>query len=110
MATGEKRIAERHDVSLTATVFHEGEAMGLKCYVRDASATGCKLVTSHARDLPDKFEIVIQGIEQQIPARVVWRSNKQLGLKFRWPARPEPVDQAGECLDLSNGSVVREEI
>lgn len=102
MTTSDKRIAERHDVSLTATVFHECESIGLKCYVRDASTTGCKLVTSQARELPGMIEIVIQGMGQRIPAQVVWRTNKQLGLRFHWPARPKPVDQADDLFDLND--------
>lgn len=102
MATSDKREHERFRVVLGATVFLEHDSIGTRCCIRDASASGCLIVSSRVREFPDDLELVIDGIEQPLFAKIVWRSGKTAGLKFDWPSSREGDWVAEDWIDLSN--------
>lgn len=106
MANADKRSEERHNVTLTATVYYSGEEEGLRCCVRNASTKGCMLISSHVREFPSTLEIEVAGLEEPIPARVVWVEDKQAGLNFDWPEVPDAADDPADWLELGETTVL----
>ncbi|MGI9383314.1 MAG: PilZ domain-containing protein [Methyloligellaceae bacterium] len=88
----ENRIARRVKVAIWAVVSDLRRFCSIDCLVRDASLTGCKIVSSKIADLPDEIYIEVMGLPQTIVGRIVWRSTRMAGVKFIWDA-PEDLNR-----------------
>ena len=77
-----RRVAKRQKVCVQAFASDLGDAIDMKCVIRDVSKTGCKIVSSHIQDLPELIQLVAEGIDQPIRGKIVWRSGKIAGVCF----------------------------
>ena len=76
----DKRQAARRTVLKTGRIRFEKSSE--ICTVRDMSATGAAIDLAHTASIPDKFTLVL---EMELAARnctVVWRKDRQLGVRF----------------------------
>lgn len=82
----EQRRHDRFKVSMRATVCDRSEEqrVTISCLIRDASQTGCKLVSSRIHDLPDKITVEIPSLSRPIKGTIVWRAAPMAGVKFEW--------------------------
>lgn len=108
MPISEKRAIERHQVALVATIFYDAEPTGVKCCIRDANVGGCMLVSSLANEFPNAVEIVVDGLDARMQANIVWRSGKQAGAKFDWPAAKACEPKPDDWLNLGESTVLSE--
>lgn len=92
MENFENRIARRVKVAIWAVVSDLKRFISIDCLIRDASLTGCKIISSKVADLPDEICIKVQGLEQTIEGRIAWRSTRMAGVQFVWDA-PEDLDR-----------------
>jgi len=53
------------------------------CVVRDISFLGARLAFGSDTDVPDEFELAIDQVHMQRRCSVVWRSETEIGVKFR---------------------------
>lgn len=75
----ERRATLRKQVSVPARIFLAGRH--LECSTIDLSATGARLAVGMAATLPREFDVWISG-GLVLPARLVWRGKKALGVRF----------------------------
>ncbi len=100
MNTVKMRSEDRIMASSRATVSGMDGGPGVRCAIRDASSNGCMLVSSRVQELPDTVQVVVEGIEQPIDGKVVWRSRRMAGVQFNWPQRALPSQEADDWLEL----------
>jgi PilZ domain len=80
--TTDRRLERRQKVCVQAFASDLGDAIDTKCVIRDVSKTGCKIVTSQIQDLPELFQLIVEGIDQPIRGKIVWRRGKMAGVCF----------------------------
>ncbi|MGD0147807.1 MAG: PilZ domain-containing protein [Xanthobacteraceae bacterium] len=78
----DNRNTQRHCVLKPGTIsFSRGG--GIDCTVRNLSGTGACLDVASPFGIPDEFILMIRGDHYQHPCRVVWRSEKRIGIAFK---------------------------
>ena len=76
----DKRKAARRTVHKTGRI-RFGRSSEI-CTVRDISATGASIDAAGAASVPDKFELVLEMESAARKCTVVWRKDRQLGVRF----------------------------
>jgi hypothetical protein len=77
----ESRAAQRHRVLKAGLIeFSGGGAIG--CAVKNLSASGAALEFESALDIPDLLTLCIIPEPTKRQCRVVWRSEKRIGVTF----------------------------
>ena len=64
-----------------ARVVFNGRKSLMSCIMRDATDFGAKLVIGEPYLVPDEFELQVAGSPTR-PARKVWMSQNQMGIKY----------------------------
>jgi len=77
-----RRAERRQKVCVQAFASDLGDAIDMKCVIRDVSKTGCRIVSSQIRDLPELIQLIVEGIDQPIRGKIVWRRGKMAGVCF----------------------------
>jgi hypothetical protein len=77
----EQRRAERESTYKAARI-GAGPRATLHCGVRNLSATGACLRVDDPQDVPDTFNLVFDSGEPSRMCRVMWRSVRQIGVRF----------------------------
>jgi PilZ domain len=80
--TGEKRDQPRLRVMKAATIAFDGPGSGIRCTVRNISATGAALHVESQIDIPAWFNLVIAAEKFSKSCRVLWRKEKYIGVVF----------------------------
>lgn len=65
-------------------MFGDGKP-SLFCLVRDISDQGAKLEVSDVASVPEAFDLRVNGRDGVFRAKVIWRSDKALGVAFEAP-------------------------
>jgi hypothetical protein len=79
-AAADKRKAARRTVMKTGRI-RFGQSSEI-CTVRDMSGTGASIEVAAAASTPDKFELVLEMESAARKCTVVWRKDRQLGVRF----------------------------
>ena len=108
MARTEQRQHERFKVLLNGRVLLNDGSIGVRCCVRDASEGGCLVVSSRVLDFPDSVELVIDGFDQPLFAKVAWRTGRTAGLQFDWPAARQGGIVVDDLLELGSSLIIRQ--
>jgi hypothetical protein len=53
-----------------------------QCQIVDLSRTGVRLAVTNAKDLPNKFTLILSKNSRGRPARVKWRNGNEIGAEF----------------------------
>jgi len=77
-----RRVEKRQKVFAQAFASDLGDAIDIKCVIRDVSKTGCKIVSSQIWDLPELIQLIAEGIDQPTRGKIVWRRGKTAGMCF----------------------------
>jgi hypothetical protein len=77
----ERRIAQRRPVLMMGVIVFSEEAPRIRCKVRDISELGAGLEISASVNIPQEFDLVVEGIRRR--CRFVWRSGTRVGVAFR---------------------------
>jgi hypothetical protein len=52
------------------------------CMARDVSSTGAMLNVTSSAGIPDYFTLILSPDGRDVPCRVAWRGEKQIGVAF----------------------------
>ncbi len=83
LALSEHRGSPRSRCLVGAQVFYNDRRLSLSCTVRNISDSGCMLVFGEDPFIPNKIEIRISNRRELMPAEVVWRKGRSIGVAFR---------------------------
>ena len=85
---GTERRAARRQRALKESriLFSNGGA--IDCTVRNISDLGAMLRVEQTVVVPEEFELLLAEEKRIIPARMVWRSDRELGVAFTGQWRP----------------------
>ena len=75
----ELRRAARRTVSYPARI-DSGNGASYACTLADISQTGARLNIAQGSELPAEFTLVLGGAQRK--CRMVWRNDKQIGVRF----------------------------
>lgn len=76
----EKRIVARHRVLKAATIAFGGG--GISCVVRNVSEAGAALDVASPLGIPDEFDLLIEADGFRRHCRVMWRTERRIGVSF----------------------------
>ena len=82
MKETDKRLEDRKDISIPATVRSKDGLFKTSCIVRHASTRGCQIATRHVDEVPDVISLEIQGLKSPREGQIVWREKNRAGVKF----------------------------
>ena len=71
-------------------VFNFGQST-IDCVVRRIAEEGAAIELVNASDVPDRFQLSIAGRSGPLPCKLVWHSEKQIGVAFEAPQPAEPA-------------------
>lgn len=78
----DNRTEPRKKVCIQAFASDLNDTFDIKCIIRDVSKSGCMIVSSNLRELPDLVQLVPEGFERPMNAKIAWRKGKMAGLSF----------------------------
>ena len=81
MTMKERRIVPRRPVLMMGVIVFSEIAPRIQCKVTNISETGAGLEISTTVDIPQEFDLVVEGIRRR--CRVVWTSGTRIGVAFR---------------------------
>ena len=76
------RRAPRHRVLKSGVVATNDRHLTMGCTIRDQSNTGARLRMDSSLTIPDTFELIIEIDGLEANCEVVWRSGKEVGVKY----------------------------
>jgi hypothetical protein len=76
----ERRAAPRYPVLRAGTILI-GDG-SVNCMARDMSETGAMLGVTSSVDIPECFTLILAPDGRHMPCRVMWRTEKQMGVAF----------------------------
>jgi hypothetical protein len=76
----ERRTADRRPVLMTGVIILDESKPRIQCRVTDLSEKGAGMKIFAIEDIPEKFDIVIEGIRRR--CRLVWRTDTRIGVAF----------------------------
>jgi PilZ domain len=79
---GERRGSPRQRRLNGAKIIFNDKASLIDCVVRDLSREGAQLLVASPIGIPDLFDLRINRNGAERPAKVAWRSNDRIGVKF----------------------------
>jgi hypothetical protein len=87
LADRELRCQARRRTLKAGIIAFQARHSTLDCTVRDISASGARLRIDASQSAPDGFELIIELDGLEVPCRVVWRQDKEIGVSFTSPPR-----------------------
>ena len=88
------RRAPRHRVLKAGIIASNGRHLTIACTVRDLSDTGARLRVDGSLNAPDTFELIIEMDGLEADCEVVWRSGKDVGVRYLGAPRKVAVRRA----------------
>ena len=82
MSSSDDRFKARKKSCIQAFASDLDNTFEIKCIIRDISRSGCKIVTSQVRKLPEFILLVPEGFKQPLSGKIVWRKDKFAGVTF----------------------------
>lgn len=86
MSNSEKRMTRRFQVALKVMVSDLERTKQVRCMVRDASPTGCQLISVNIQEFPDFILVKVPALDQWIKGKIMWRKFNTAGVEFQWEA------------------------
>ncbi len=77
----DRRRVPRRRVLKGAQISFRGLRAAIDCAVRDISEKGARLIVESPIGVPDRFDLVQNGVAPRF-CRVVWRKSTQIGVEF----------------------------
>ena len=81
-APPEMRSVRRKRVLKAGKIVFQSRYCTVECAIRDISACGARITTQHSVSIPDKFTLVIEIDGIEVDCHVVWRKERQFGVRF----------------------------
>ena len=90
----EARVAPRRRVLKSGIIAFNDRYSALPCTVRDLSAAGAHLRADGSINTPNTFELLIELDGFEVNCEVIWRKDKDIGVKFLSAPRMVPPKRA----------------
>lgn len=81
-AQSDRRQAARRTCLLSGSMRFITRDSTLGCRIRNLSETGARVQVTNSYWVPDRFELEIAHHDIRVPAKVVWRTAEELGIRF----------------------------
>ncbi|MGI9424789.1 MAG: PilZ domain-containing protein [Hyphomicrobiaceae bacterium] len=78
----EQRAAPRRRVLKGAQAAFNDRHCSIPCVVKNISATGARVSSDLVPDIPDTFDLIIDLDGLEARCEVVWRKDKEVGVRF----------------------------
>lgn len=78
-------------------VWNYGQS-SIDCVVKSLSDVAARLHVTSTQDLPDAFQLVIEGRHENRSCRIAWRSDDRLGVAFERANGSAPAEQSSQEL------------
>ena len=91
MKADDKRNAKRKVVLKPARASDATGTIMVNCIVRDASTTGCMIVSSQVGELPEEILLDVDGIKGARKGIIAWRRPMTAGVQIR--LIPAPISR-----------------
>lgn len=88
----ERRHAQRARTFRGGKILLNNRRSVVGCTVRNLSDTGACLQVESIADIPDRFDLAIEGDELIYPCRLMWTSENRIGVSFPGARADSPVD------------------
>ncbi|MEI2387788.1 PilZ domain-containing protein [Breoghania sp. JC706] len=82
MDYSDRRKSHRKRMLQGGKIVYGRSALLIDCLIRDLSEEGARLKVANARDVPDNIRLFNSGDNTLIDAEVVWRSPREVGIRF----------------------------
>ncbi len=79
----ERRRSVRSRCLVGAQVFHSGGKLTLSCMARNITSEGCLLEFGDIPVVPKIIDLQISNRKELVPAEVVWRDGRRIGVSFQ---------------------------
>lgn len=79
----ERRTELRKRALMAGKIAFKGHGAAIDCTVRNLSAGGACLEVGSPLGVPDTFDLVLDRDHSSHSCRVVWRSEKRIGVAFQ---------------------------
>ncbi|PTW60464.1 PilZ domain-containing protein [Breoghania corrubedonensis] len=88
MDYSDRRKSHRRRMLQGGKIVYGRSALLIDCMIRDLSEEGARLKVASARDVPDNIRLFNSGDNTVIDAEVVWRSPREVGIRFNGKVSP----------------------
>lgn len=88
MDTVERRKLHRPRMLQGGKIVFGKNNLLIDCMIRDRTEMGARLKVAISTDVPNHIRLFITGDNALTPARIVWRSEREIGVEFTGPAEP----------------------
>ncbi|MGN6285295.1 MAG: diguanylate cyclase [Afipia sp.] len=88
----ERRHAQRARTFRGGKILLNNRRSVVGCTVRNLSDTGACLQVESIADIPDRFDLAIEGDELIYPCRLMWTSENRIGVSFPGARADSPID------------------
>ena len=78
----EKRNIHRTRMLQGGKIVYGRSALLIDCMIRDRTEAGARLKVSNAGEVPETLRLFVTDENSITPARVVWRSEREIGVEF----------------------------
>lgn len=92
----ERRHAQRARTFRGGKILLNNRHSVVGCTVRNLSDTGACLQVESIADIPDRFDLVIEGEERIYSCRLMWTSESRVGVSFPGARADSPVETSDE--------------
>lgn len=90
-AEGERRRQPRQRVLKGALVVFGQLNRTFDCTIRNLTAKGAKLTLESTLGTPGEFLLLVTVEAKAVPARAVWKTEKEIGVEFTGDWRPHKI-------------------
>ncbi len=90
-APAERRHLPRHRVLKGALVAFGNLTRTYECQVRNLTDEGARLMLTSTLGVPTEFHLLIPTDSRMAPARVMWRTEHEIGVAFTGPWRAQKL-------------------
>ncbi|AXS40720.1 PilZ domain-containing protein [Breoghania sp. L-A4] len=94
MDTVEKRKLHRPRMLQGGKIVYGMNNLLIDCMIRDRTDMGARLKVAISADVPNQIRLFVTGDNALTPARIIWRSEREIGIEFTGPA--EPIHDAAD--------------
>jgi methyl-accepting chemotaxis protein len=100
MSEKEQRRSKRQALHYRAQIEAVGDEAALDCTIRDVSETGARVATKAPDQVPEQFilRLTKDGATRRL-CKVVWRSDREVGVSFVRPPRQVKITEMGVAVD-----------
>lgn len=88
METTERRKHHRKRMLQAGKIVYGKDALLIDCMIRDRTDNGARLKVADSKDVPEQIRLFIAGENTITNSKVIWRSEREIGIEFTGAAEP----------------------